>query len=174
MKKSLPSIIGIALCIIGLMGQQSNQAPAAVLMDCRGEFKLTSQSELITNDGGLVTSNYFAVLIWKDQKTNRVDLATADVTPNFAGWVAPTNGETDLSRAVRKRDGTNYLGTFVGMIAEQDGCTKHYNAASNTMYGNFPQGVMMFSATSGEMLKWIPRQDFIDIFVNKTKPEYPK
>jgi len=32
--------------------------------------------------------------------------------------------------------------------------------------------VQMFSATSGEMLKWISYKDFNDIFVLKNRPEY--
>jgi hypothetical protein len=61
-----------------------------------------------------------------------------------------------LHEAIQRRDGTNYIGVYLGMIAEHDG-----------------QGrVMMYSDTSGEWLKWISYQDFLDIFINKTKPEY--
>ena len=94
--------------------------------------------------------------------------ATAKANPDPLG----TN-ETELSLKIKARDGTNYLGTYMGMIAELDGQTKHYDAVKNVMYGNFPQGVMMFSATSGEMLKWIPYEDFKAIFVDRTRPEYP-
>jgi hypothetical protein len=88
--------------------------------------------------------------------------------PYPPGW---TN-ETELSRKIKARDGTNYLGTYLGMIAEWDGQTKHYDAQNNRMYGNFPQQVMMFSATSGELLKWIPYSNFLAIFVDRTQPEY--
>ena len=83
------------------------------------------------------------------------------VTEDVA-WIKPSpigTNETPLALQIKARDGTNYLGVYMGMIAEnvkQDG------------------SVMMFSATSGELLKWIPRQDFEDIFVKRIKPEYPK
>lgn len=62
-----------------------------------------------------------------------------------------------LLAKVLKRDGTNVLGVYLGMIAER-----------------LPDGsVQMFSATSGELLKWIDYSNFNAIFVLKTKPEYP-
>lgn len=63
---------------------------------------------------------------------------------------------TALAVKIQKRDGTNFVGVYQGMIAEHDG-------ASN---------VMMFSATSGEWLKALSYQDFKEIFILKTKPEY--
>ena len=50
----------------------------------------------------------------------------------------------------------NYLGTYEGMTAWNDG----------------KQGVVMYSAISGEMLKWISYKDFEDIFVLRIRPEY--
>lgn len=91
---------------------------------------------------------------------------------------------SNLVAKVQARDGTNYLGVYLGMVAELDGSTSVYvpetNAQGNAVYcgkgrmvpNSKPQGVMMFSASSGEMLKWISYEDFRDIFVLKTKPEY--
>lgn len=62
----------------------------------------------------------------------------------------------DMQRIV-ERDSEIYLGVYLGMIAER-----------NRKDG----GVMMFSATSGELLRWISYQEFWDVYVNKTKPEY--
>jgi hypothetical protein len=63
-----------------------------------------------------------------------------------------------LADKIKFSDGTNYIGVYLGMIAEHDG----------------HDGVEMFSASSGELLKRISFQDFQAIFVDKTKPEYPK
>lgn len=63
-----------------------------------------------------------------------------------------------LAQSIQNRDGTNFIGVFIGMIAEHDG------------QGN----VTMASATSGEVLRWISYQEFIDVYINKIKPEYPK
>lgn len=93
---------------------------------------------------------------------------------------------TDLAVKIQKRDGTNFIGQYMGMIAEWDGSTSVYKPATdskgNPIFGGTgtmipnakPQGIMMFSATSGELLKWISYEDFRDIFVLKIKPEYPK
>lgn len=90
-----------------------------------------------------------------------------------------------LIAMVQKRDGTNFIGVYMGMIAEWDGSTSVFvpetDANGQPVYGGNghmvpnmkPQGVQMFSATSGEMLKWIPYEDFRDIFVLKIKSEYP-
>lgn len=72
-------------------------------------------------------------------------------------WTVPKTELPPLAAMAQKRDGTNYIGVYLGMIAEHDG----------------RGGVMMYSATSGECLKYIPFQDFEDSFVTKTKPEYP-
>lgn len=63
---------------------------------------------------------------------------------------------TSLAEQIRQRDGTNYIGVYLGMIAEHDG------------KGN----VAMFSATSGQCLKWISYKEFEDIFILKNRPEY--
>ena len=63
---------------------------------------------------------------------------------------------TTLALKIQKRDGTNFIGVYQGMIAEHDG----------------KGSVMMFSVSSGEALKYIPYQDFRDIFVLKTRAEY--
>lgn len=81
---------------------------------------------------------------------------------------------TPLAEKVRKRDGTNYLGVYMGMIAEWDGWTNEFNFQGTKKPGPLYQGIMMFSAASGECLKWISYQDFFEIFVSKTRPEYPK
>jgi hypothetical protein len=91
----------------------------------------------------------------------------------FHGTIEPGFKTNELVLKCQKRDGANFLGVYMGMIAELDGVTKHYDAKNNRMYGSFPQGVMMFSAASGECLKWISFDDFKAIFVDKTKPEYP-
>jgi hypothetical protein len=65
--------------------------------------------------------------------------------------------EGGLVSMAKTRDGTNYIGVYLGMIAEHDG------------HG----AVYMYSATSGQCLKYIPYQDFVDIFVTRVKPEYP-
>jgi hypothetical protein len=72
--------------------------------------------------------------------------------------VPPSEQLPALAAMAQKRDGTNCIGVYLGMIAEHDG----------------KGAVMMYSATSGELLKWITYSDFRDIFVLKTKPEYPK
>lgn len=81
---------------------------------------------------------------------------------------------TPLAVKVQKRDGTNFLGVYLGMIAEWDGWTNEFNFNGERKPGPPFQGVMMFSATSGELLKWISAQDFTNIFVLKTQPEYPR
>src|SRR6266478_2820791 len=58
----------------------------------------------------------------------------------------PAAIEYPLAEKVAKRDGTNYIGVFLGMIAEHDG----------------RGGVQMFSATSGECLRWISYREFQD------------
>src|SRR5438132_256235 len=64
--------------------------------------------------------------------------------------------EYPLAAKIAQRDGTNYIGVYLGMIAEHDG----------------RGGVMMYSATSGEWLRWISLAEFRDVYVLKTKPEY--
>ena len=101
----------------------------------------------------------------------------------------PNTGGYPLAERIAKRDGTNFIGVYMGMIAEWDGCTSRYHPPTNYIGGvsglefadegwiepnAHPQGVMMFSATSGELLKWISYEDFRDIFVLKLKPEYPR
>ncbi len=101
---------------------------------------------------------------------------------------ADASAENALVEKIRQRDGTNYIGVFMGMIAEWDGCTSRYHPPTNYIGGvsglefadegwmetnAHPQGVMMFSATSGELLKWISAESFTNIFILKTQPEYP-
>ena len=62
-----------------------------------------------------------------------------------------------LHHRILKRDGTNYIGVYLGMVAEHDG----------------NGGVAMFSDTSGELLKWVSWQDFTNIFVLRIQKEYP-
>lgn len=112
---------------------------------------------------------------WQEsQRTNAPAKPTSTFKPN-----------EDLVAKVQKRDGTNFLGVYMGMIAELDGSTSVYRlytkedgtpdfSRDGHMVPNMkPEGVMMFSATSGQLLKWISYQDFQDIFVLKIKPEYP-
>ena len=117
----------------------------------------------------------FAFIILGGCAQQRSPMTWMPNSPAKAKWTSldplGTN-ETPLALKVKARDGTNYLGVYMGMIAEWDGQTKHYDAQNNRMYGDFPQGVMMFSATSGELLKWIPYEDFKSIFVDRSKPEY--
>jgi len=70
----------------------------------------------------------------------------------------PAPPEYPLAQKIAKRDGTNYIGVYLGMIAEHDR----------------KGGVAMFSATSGEMLRWISYDEFKAVYVDKTKPEYPR
>ena len=94
---------------------------------------------------------------------------------------------TPLSIKIQRRDTTNFLGQYMGMIAELDGCTSRYHPPTNYIGGPtglqfadegwmetnaIPEGVMMFSATSGEWLKWISFEEFNAIFVEETRPEY--
>lgn len=109
------------------------------------------------------------------QKTKKIDVESK------------LTNEYPLAIKIAARDGTNFLGVYMGMIAEWDGQTSRYHPPTNYIGGPtglsfadqgwmesnaHPQGVMMFSATSGELLKWISYEDFRDIFVLKTKPEY--
>lgn len=105
----------------------------------------------------------FPKLAWawsKDAKAERQARRNAKAYDEFlrtnkvSGQVF--NG-VDLAR-IQKRDGTNFIGVYLGMIAEHDG----------------KGSVQMFSATSGQLLKWISYEDFKAIFVDKTKSEYPK
>ena len=101
--------------------------------------------------------------------TNRkIDLINNVLVTNLVN----STEETDLSRKIKARDGTNYLGTYMGMIAEWDGYTNQITFDGHPKKPPY-QGVMMFSATSGELLKWISYEDFKAIFVDKTRPEYP-
>lgn len=96
----------------------------------------------------------------------------------------PDPNWTPLAKKIWQRDGTNFLGVYLGMIAEWDGNTSVYKPSldangqpifggTGTMVSNsIPQGVMMFSDTTGECLKWISYKDFKDIFVLKNRPEY--
>jgi len=61
-----------------------------------------------------------------------------------------------LVTKVVKRDGNAVLGVYLGMIAER-------------VPGN---SVMMFSATSGECLRWISYDEFKAVYVDKTRKEY--
>jgi hypothetical protein len=82
--------------------------------------------------------------------------ASAQVGANNPTTNAP-DGDNALIEKVKKRDGTNYIGVFMGMIAEHDG----------------KGSVSLSSATSGELLRWIPYSEFNDVYVLKIKPEYP-
>lgn len=77
--------------------------------------------------------------------------------PNYMSQSVGTP-QYPLYDKIKVRDGTNCLGLYEGMIAERSGWADG--------------SVEMFSATSGECLKWIPATDFTNIFVTKTKPEY--
>ena len=81
--------------------------------------------------------------------------------------IPPETKTKPLAEKIAKRDGTNYLGVYMGMIAEWDGWKTNYTGSVTS------QGVMMFSATSGELLKWISAEDFTNIFILKNRPEYP-
>lgn len=94
----------------------------------------------------------------KEWKAKQQELQQAQTNKPTSQFLA---GDS-LVATVQKRDGTNFIGVYMGMIAEWDGNTSRH-----------PQGVQMFSATSGQLLKWISYEDFRDIFVLKTKPEYP-
>jgi hypothetical protein len=117
----------------------------------------------------------------KEWKAKQKELEQAQTNKPVSAIVT---GDT-LVEKIRKRDGTNFLGVYMGMIAEWDGWTSRYHPPTNYLGGlrfadegwmesnAFPQGVMMFSATSGQLLKWISAEDFTNIFVLKTQPEYP-
>jgi hypothetical protein len=93
---------------------------------------------------------------------------------------------SQLAKTIHNRDGTNFIGQYLGMIAEWDGSTSVYKpkvdakgspifGETGTMVPNMkPQGVMMFSATSGELLRWISYEEFRQVYVLKTRPEYPQ
>lgn len=59
--------------------------------------------------------------------------------------------------AVAKEYGTNYLGVHLGMIAVRD------------KVGS----VQLYSATSGQLLRWISYAEFRDVYILKIRPEYP-
>jgi hypothetical protein len=126
-----------------------------------------------------------------DPTTNTITKPDWSIVPGPSAQSRRLPGEDDaplsaLAEKVRKRDGANYLGVYMGMIAEWDGSTSVYQLHTNKdgtadysrdgymIPNKKPMGVMMFSATSGEWLKWISAEDFTNIFVLKTKPEYPR
>jgi hypothetical protein len=86
---------------------------------------------------------------------------------------APAAPEYPLAEKIAKRDGTNYLGVYLGMIAELDGSTAVWDG-QKMVSGKKPLGVMMFSATTGQLLRWISCDEFKAVYVDKTKPEYPR
>jgi len=61
------------------------------------------------------------------------------------------NGKHTISK-------TPNIGTYSGMVAKPDG----------------RGGIQMFSASSGQLLRWISFADFEAVYVNKTQPEYGK
>lgn len=79
---------------------------------------------------------------------------------------------TELAQKIQKRDGTNFLWQFMGMIAELDGWTNKVNFQGVPKQPPY-QGVMMFSATSGQLLRWISYDEFEAVYVRKTRKEYP-
>jgi hypothetical protein len=106
---------------------------------------------------------------------------------SLLGCRVPPVATESLAEKIAKRDGTNFIGVYMGMIAEWDGQTSRYHPPTNYIGGPtglsfadegwmetnaHPQGVMMFSATTGQLLKWISYEDFRDIFVLKVKREY--
>lgn len=81
--------------------------------------------------------------------------------PPTAQYIIKDTPDSYLDNAlvskVKTRDGTNFIGVYLGMIAEHDG----------------KGGVYMASATSGEVLRWIGYDEFKAVYVDKSKPEYP-
>lgn len=69
--------------------------------------------------------------------------------------------ELELTAKIAARDTTNFWGVYLGMITEP-----------SLGKGGKVDSVMMFSALSGECLKWIPLSDFTNIFILKNRPEY--
>lgn len=71
-----------------------------------------------------------------------------------------------LADKIAKRDGTNFLGVYLGMIAlRYDGVIWPSTNISHSVY--------MYSATSGQLLRFISQEEFQAVYVLKTKPEYP-
>lgn len=70
---------------------------------------------------------------------------------NPPGYVNPA-----IVERFKQEAGTNYLGVYDGKMAERWP----------------PGGVFLFSAYDGETRSWMSWEDFIEIFVLKTKPQF--
>ncbi len=135
---------------------------AALLVGCR----VAPQPPIVcVNCGEIIPSplEHLAALPWMYKGINYGEIM----------WSCTQNWHKvyPLADKVAKRDGTNFLGVYMGMIAEWDGSTSVWDG-TNMVIGRKPMGVQMFSATSGQLLKWISAEDFTNIFVLKNRPEY--
>lgn len=71
-----------------------------------------------------------------------------------------------LADKIQNRDGTKFLGQYLGMIAE-------LNVGAIWPSTNITKSVWMYSATSGELLRVISYDEFRQVYVLKIRPEYP-
>lgn len=101
-----------------------------------------------------------------------------DATAPQASISLPAASEalTPLAEMSRKRDGTNFLGVYMGMIAllEKEPLKKWDVQKACYCGETIPIGVQMYSATSGSLLRWIPYTEFKAVYIDKTQSEYPR
>lgn len=150
--KRKSSMIWIGLSVLCLSGCATKLEKQAVVDDGSPNFKCQcGEKECPPGHVDIATRAY----PWPCPCTN-----CPNKTPIPVSMVlieeSPVSSFSPEMQKIIERDRGRYIGNAMGMIAELDGTNS----------------VMMFSATSGQLLKWIPLQDFKEIFVDKTKPEY--